>query len=402
MNNLKTSLIGYGEDLAVVSADLHKKFDKLSESDEELDDALKQVHGLITAAETNNESLRDDLEKISTALSEQFSELKNESFLSADKIDTKFAEIRLAMVEADVQRTAAVKEVILEQGNAIQKDLEESFKEYRRNIGNQVETSNKLVTDNVDKMLATDKQLLARAKQWESGVEYGPSVIVRNLGGVWQSRDATYDEPTAESADWYCLSSSFHKASVVKQQENGVETVIGIHDSLGNIHELSIPVPSIRYLKGVYEPDTTYDHLDSIMKDGCRWVATKDGPEGVPGEDDADWQVLTMRGPKGFKGATGERGPKGKTGEKGGKGDTGKTGERGPAGPAGKAKILKSDIEIHNNSIARAAIDNLIDSPEDGEHAIVYSVSSLGDEVYLSCTYIADTDKWLLDTLNAV
>ncbi len=333
-------ITGLSESIAKSNSDIVKCDKKLEDLSSDFDTANANANELVNEitksleaysddltnlAESNSAMLKD-IDDITTALSEQFSELKNESFLSSDKIDTKFAEIKLSLVESDITRTESLKDIVQKHATDIQKELDDNFKEYRRNIGNQVEASNKLVVDNVDKMLSADKQMLNRAKQWESGVEYGQSVIVRNLAGIWQSRCPTTDEPTADSNDWYCISSGIHKATTLKDHLNGVETIIGIHDSLGNIHELTIPVATIRYLKGVYQEFVEYDHLDSIMKDGCRWVATKDNPQGEPGSDDADWQVLTMRGPKGMKGATGERGPKGKIGDKGATGDKGDTG----------------------------------------------------------------------------
>ncbi len=454
---LKTSLVGYGNDLTVVSKDLHKKFDELSKNDDEFNESLIAIHNLIKATESNGSKLRGefdactkiladqiaeltasaisedaveskvaeiratfadalnkssddfvalvetntkmlaDVETISAALSEQFSELKQESFLSNDKIDTKFAEIRLSLVETDIRRNEALKEIVNKHATDIQKDLDESFKEYRRNIGNQVETSNKLVVDNVDKMLSTDKQLLARAKQWESGVEYGASVIVRNIGGVWQSRSSTYDEPTVKSDEWYCLASSFHKTSVIEQHNNGVETVIGFHDSLDNVHEVRIPVPGVRYLKGVFDPAVAYDKLDSIMKDGCRWVATKDEPSGVPGEDTADWQVLTMRGPKGMKGGTGERGPQGKTGP------AGEKGHQGDPGPVHAMNdIVKALVDFERGDSGQA-IRRARGHWKLGESYQAGDVATVGRGLFLALrnnegiqTPGASTEDWLL------
>ena len=308
-----------------------------------LDKSLLQYSDDLTKLAESNSLMLESVEAITTSLSEQFSELKNESFLSSDKIDTKFAEIKLALVESDIKRTDALKEIVQQHAVNIQKELDDNFKKYRRDIDDQVEVANKDIVTNVDKMLAADKQMLNRAKQWKSGVEYGQSVITRNLGGIWQAKRATSDEPNRVSDDWYCISSGIDKAVTIKDHSNGVETIIGIHDSLGNIHQLTIPVATIRYLKGVYQESDDYRHLDSIMKDGCRWVATKDDPAGIPGEDDADWQVLTMRGPKGMKGNTGERGPKGKTGE------TGEKGKSGGPGPVPEMDdILKALIDFES------------------------------------------------------
>lgn len=397
VSNLKANLVGYGDDLAVLSNDVHQKLDTLRDGKVDHGRQLDTLKKEIDAAEADNETLRSNLDAIATSLSKQFAELKNESFLSNDKIDTKFAEIKLSLVESDIIRDSHFKESIEHLGDELGKDLEASFKEYRRHLGNQVEASNQIAVDNVDKLLATDKKLLSRAKQWVPGVEYGENIVARNLGGLWQANTKTTDEPTAESKDWYCLSSSFYKLSVIKGHQNGVETTVGMHDSLGNVHELTLPGSRVRYLKGVHQPHVPYDHLDSIMKDGCRWVATKDDPKGAPGEDDADWQVLSMRGPKGFPG---KKGDPGKPGIPGKKGDPGKRGGPGPA--PDMDSIVKALVDFESGGDGQA-IRRARGLWKLGENYKAGDVTSVGKGLFLALrnndgldTPGSSTEDWLL------
>jgi len=382
-----------------VSDDLYEELSYVNEHADELAKSLIKYSNDLISLSKSNSLMLESVETISTSLSEQFSELKNESFLSSDKIDTKFAEIRLSLVEGDVIRNELIKKTISEFGEDLQKDLDISFGSYQCDLAERNSEAKLTMVGDVNKMLSADKQMLNRSKQWVPGVEYGQSVIVRNLGGVWQAKCLTADEPTVDSDDWVCVASSFYKVTKLHDHSNGVETIIGIHDSLGNIHRLFIPVPTIRYLNGAYQDLVDYDHLDSIMKDGCRWVATKDKPEKVPGEEGADWQVLTMRGPKGMKGSTGERGPNGKTGARGEKGDPGEIGKTGSRGLSSKSDYIYTKNML-SPAITRKEIDDLIKEPCDGQIVIIHS--DIGIERYFRCEYSGTIDKWATLLVDAV
>lgn len=349
IGKLKESLIGHGDDLRTLSDQMHKRMDDCEAKDEEVIEAIDNTSADIAKLAQANDVFIQTVDKQYELLSEKFNDLKQESFLSSEKIDRKFAEMNLELVKLDVERENRIKVVVSEQGDEILAQLNEQFKEYRRNIGNQVEASNKLVADNVDDMLSEKAQNIMNSKSWVPG-DWEAGAVCRNRGGLWQAVRDTDAEPSAESGDWICGASGFHSAQVIATHATGLNVTVGVEDTLGNVHEIKIPLPKINYIKGSHDPDVDYLYNDSIMKDGCRWVATKDHPEHDPGDDGEDWAVLTMRGPKGHKGATGDTGKQGLTGEKGNKGDKGAKGDKGDDGVSPKMEaIVKALVEYDNN-----------------------------------------------------
>ena len=395
---LKANIVGCSDDIAALSGELHKEIAKSEEEDSALNVGLTNVHTLITALEVNNDELFTRIGEVTTDLTDKFNELANESFLSTDKIDLKFSEIQLSLVESDIKRNEIIKESISNQGGDIQRAIEASFDDYKRNLQEGIDHTIDVTLDNVGKALRNDRGLVKSAKPYVRGTEYGENVVVRHLGGMWQARFKTENEPSNDYPDWVCLSAGIDKVTKLKDHQNGVETIIGVHDSLGNVHELSIPVPTIRYRKGVYQDFVDYDHLDSIMKDGCRWVATKDLPEGVPGEEGSDWQVLTMRGPKGMKGAAGERGPRGQKGDSGEQGAQGDVGACGPIGKHNTEYVYTKNML--SPAVTRAELDDIIKEPKDGQTVVIHS--DIGIERYFRCEYIGEIDKWVTMLVGAV
>lgn len=66
---------------------------------------------------------------------------------------------------------------------------------------------------------------------------------------------------------------------------------------VGAINELvqKMALVGIAY-KGAYDPEAEYERLDAVFYEGSTFVAMKDGPEGPPTADVANWQYLA----KGF------------------------------------------------------------------------------------------------------
>ncbi len=66
---------------------------------------------------------------------------------------------------------------------------------------------------------------------------------------------------------------------------------------VGAINELvrKMALGGIAY-KGAYDPEAEYERLDAVFYEGSTFVAMKDGPEGPPTADVANWQYLA----KGF------------------------------------------------------------------------------------------------------
>ena len=108
--------------------------------------------------------------------------------------------------------------------------------------------------------------------------------VVTHQGGTWQARFDTVHAPP--HSDWICLAAA------------GIDA----------------PMPTIR---GTYDVEARYRHLDIVAQGGSSFMARKDEPGVCPGPD---WQLIASAG------RPGRTGPIGRTGERGEKGDKGDPG----------------------------------------------------------------------------
>jgi len=115
-------------------------------------------------------------------------------------------------------------------------------------------------------------------KAWKEDVIYYEGDIVAFAGGTYQAQRDTARAPG--SRDWICLA------------------VAGAWFTI----------------RGTYDGDETYKHLDVVMVGGSSFAALKDNPGPCPGDD---WQLLASRGSRGHRGQSGERGIMGLRGERG-------------------------------------------------------------------------------------
>jgi hypothetical protein len=117
-------------------------------------------------------------------------------------------------------------------------------------------------------------------------VHYEGDVVV-HLDATWQAlRDTARAPPHRD--DWMCLAAA------------GVDA----------------RMPTIR---GTYDAEARYQHLDIVATDGSSFIVLKDEPGLCPGPD---WQLIASAG---RRGRIGPIGPRGERGEKGHKGDSGPT-----------------------------------------------------------------------------
>jgi len=353
IGKLKKSLIGYGDDLRTLSDAMHARMGDCEAKNTTVTEDIANATADIVQLTQANDALLKSVDAHHESLIDKFNQLKNESFLSSDKIDMKFAEMKLNLVELDVERENRVKAAVSEQGDEILAQLNEDLKAYRIDINEKLSDSKSSIVGDVELMLKSKSQNIMNSKSWVPG-DWSQGAVCRNRGGLWQAIRDTDAEPSAESGDWICGASGFHSAQVIATHATGLNVTVGVEDTLGNVHEIKIPLPKINYIKGTYEPAQDYLYNDSVMKDGCRWVATKDHPIGIPGDEKTDWEVLTMRGPKGHQGNAGDTGPRGITGEKGSKGDKGAAGAKGDDG-----------LTPEMNDIVKALVD--FESDGDGQ-----------------------------------
>jgi hypothetical protein len=115
-------------------------------------------------------------------------------------------------------------------------------------------------------------------KAWKEDTIHHEGDIVAFAGGTYQAQRDTARAPG--SRDWLCLAVA------------GAGFII----------------------RGTYDWNAEYHRLDVVMLNGSSFVARKDNPGPVPGDD---WQLLASRGSRGHRGGTGERGLMGMRGPPG-------------------------------------------------------------------------------------
>jgi hypothetical protein len=116
-------------------------------------------------------------------------------------------------------------------------------------------------------------------KAWSADVSiYYEGEIVVYDGGTWQALRDTAQQPGTK--DWVCIASSGKSLTV----------------------------------RGTYDINEAYKHLEVVMLNGSSFVALKDNPSLCPGDD---WQLLASRGSRGHSGPEGQRGLMGLRGERG-------------------------------------------------------------------------------------
>jgi hypothetical protein len=115
-------------------------------------------------------------------------------------------------------------------------------------------------------------------KAWSEDMIYHEGEIVAFNGGTYQAQRDTARAPGTR--DWLCLAVAGARFTV----------------------------------RGTYDGNEKYKHLDVVMVNGSSFVALKDNPGLCPGDD---WQLLASRGSRGHHGPEGQRGLMGLRGERG-------------------------------------------------------------------------------------
>jgi len=116
-------------------------------------------------------------------------------------------------------------------------------------------------------------------KAWSEDMIYHEGEIVAFDGGTYQAQRDTACAPGTR--DWICLALAGAGFTV----------------------------------RGTYDGNEAYKHLDVVMINGSSFVALKDNPGLCP--DSGDWHLLASRGSRGQRGAEGARGLMGLRGERG-------------------------------------------------------------------------------------
>jgi len=116
-------------------------------------------------------------------------------------------------------------------------------------------------------------------KTWQEDTVHHEGDIVAFAGGIYQAQRDTARAPGTR--DWTCLA------------------VAGAGFTV----------------RGTYDGNEAYKHLDVVMMNGSSFVALKDNPGPCP--DSGDWHLLASRGSRGHRGAEGARGLMGLRGERG-------------------------------------------------------------------------------------
>jgi integrin beta 3 len=69
--------------------------------------------------------------------------------------------------------------------------------------------------------------------------------------------------------------------------------------------------------RGVYRPETLYEHGDAVSFGGSIWIAQRDAPEGKPDAGNGAWRLAVKHGRDGRDGKDGAKGERGLEGRPG-------------------------------------------------------------------------------------
>lgn len=152
---------------------------------------------------------------------------------------------------------------------------------------------------------------LGIVKEWSEGVHYEGD-LVRLNGSTYQALRDTGKEPSHD--DWACIAQR-------GQDGRGFR------------------------VRGTFNPEETYGHLDIVALNGGSFVSLKDDPGPCPGPG---WQLLT---------SPGKRGEKGLPGDKGERGLPGPEGKPGPSVIAGSIKVGDLTLVLADSEGKTVTID---------------------------------------------
>jgi hypothetical protein len=118
------------------------------------------------------------------------------------------------------------------------------------------------------------------------------------------------DELMAIVAHALALAGSDLENKLAAQVKRIDELELRLATAIGSIDVLrGGGVPGSLHIRGTYDPDTVYNHLDVVAFNGASWVARKDCPGDLPGPH---WQLLSAVGKRGPRREPGPPGTPGK------------------------------------------------------------------------------------------
>src|SRR5215813_5537944 len=163
---------------------------------------------------------------------------------------------------------------------ALHRALGQCLAEERRKFGDQLERKTSALELKMAKLSGAVDVLrgaqppppakFPTVKAWSEDMIYHEGDIVAFAGGIYQAQRDTARAPGTR--DWTCLA------------------VAGAGFTV----------------RGTYDGNEAYKHLDVVMMNGSSFVALKDNPGPCP--DSGDWHLLASRGSRGHRGAEGARG----------------------------------------------------------------------------------------------
>ena len=178
--------------------------------------------------------------------------------------------------------------------------------------------------------------ILPEVYDWVPGGLYGRAAVVTHLGGTWQSKCRTNEEP-GSGGEWRCIARGLANICVEETDQPRLKRVVlTLTDGATIYRDLRIQIPL--HMKK-WEPDREYNLNDEVAWGRGSFRSLRNGLKGIEPGRTEDWAAVAMSGKQGDKGERGERGVLGLPGKQG---DRGEPGTKGEPGQKGEAAVLGS------------------------------------------------------------
>ena len=165
----------------------------------------------------------------------------------------------------------------------------------------------------IDEMLPSlkgEKGSLERITAWQKDYPREINQVVTHNNSLWQLKYEDSNDEPSDSDDWRLLIAGITDIKISPDKENKVHLAITDGSDKQYISEIVLPIPN---MLDTWDSETEYKFYDNVKKDGCRWIAYKDSPQGVPG-DSKDWHIDSLPAQRGRKGEKGDKGEIGSIG----------------------------------------------------------------------------------------
>ena len=268
--------------------------------------------------ESLSDKNKEDLEKHFNDTIEAIESIKIDSDSDCkEKLNAQYDSLRRDYVDLynnvnesfkNVPRNKELLEFIATQDENIDSLKEELELQKQDNINLLAET--KQYIDEMLPSLKGEKGSLERITAWQKDYPREINQVVTHNNSLWQLKYEDSNDEPSDSDDWRLLIAGITDIKISPDKENKVHLAITDGSDKQYISEIVLPIPN---MLDTWDSETEYKFYDNVKKDGCRWIAYKDSPQGVPG-DSKDWHIDSLPAQRGRKGEKGDKGEIGSIG----------------------------------------------------------------------------------------